>query len=130
MSILGFGKKKLPASTNNEQQFDGQRLNQSQYGATINVLMGPNRVSPKLIWAGDWQDHVTTTPGAHIGKSVGGSNTPGTTTHAYTQSYQFLLGYGEGEINSYWTSSGHIGVVRNTQAFTVPMGGGYVEIND
>jgi hypothetical protein len=128
--MLFKNKSKVPAANKNEQQFNGLKFNSSEYGKVINVLIGPNRVIPKVIWAGDWTDIVTTTPGARVGKGGPGGNTPGTTNHTFTEAFQFLLGYGSGRINSYWTSSGRIGVVRLSQNFTVPIGGGHIDITD
>src|SRR6476646_12134682 len=94
MGIFGH-KPKAPAAEQNTQEFHGLRFNESVYGSVVPVLIGPNRVPLKIIWAGDWQDHVTTTPGTHVGKGLGGgSTTPGTTSHTYTQAVQALLGPG------------------------------------
>jgi hypothetical protein len=130
MGLFGH-KTKAPAAATNTQEFNGIQLNKAAYGDVIPVLIGANRVPMKIIWAGDWTDTVTTTPGQHVGKGGGGSTTPGTTTHSYSESIQALLGYGPADrIDSFWTSSGKVGVSQISTDFTIPTGGGHFDIVD
>src|ERR1043166_1084633 len=125
-----FGHKSAPAAETPQQLPNGIQINSSDYGSVIPVLIGPNRVSMKLIWQGDWTDHVTTTPGQQVGKG-GGTTTPGTTTHSYTTALEALLAYGPADrLDSFWTNAGKVGVAQLSTNFTVPGGGGHIDIND
>lgn len=131
MGIFGSPKTAAPASTN-QQVFQGISVNNSEYGTTIPVAIGPNRAPLHLIWAGDWKNTQVTTPATHQGKGLGGGGSqPGTTTNNYTEAIQALLAYGPlDHLDSIWTGNGRIGVTQINTDFTVPGGGGHLDISD
>lgn len=130
MGIFGSKSPATPAAQN--QVYNGIQLPSSIYGKVIPVLIGPNRVPWNFVWTGDWKNIPTTTPGQHQGKGLGGGGTtPGTTTNHYQTALQTVLGYGVCDhIDSLFTSSGKVGVTQLSTSFTVPGGGGHIDIND
>jgi len=131
MAIL-FGHKsaKMPAA--NTQVLNGVRVNSSTYGNVVTIGIGKNRFVQCLIGLFDFLRTTHTTPGAHIGKGVGaGGSTPATTSYTYSTAYQALLGFGEiDHIDAVWTSAGKVPVTQLSQDFTIPGGGGHIDISD
>lgn len=129
MSIFGFGKKaNVPAAQTSV--LNGVRVNQAGYGTYIPVGIGVNRVSQSLVGLWDFLRTTHTTPGQSVGKGVGGgSSTPATTSYTYSTAYQALLCFGYVDhIDAVWTSGGKVPVQQISTNFTVPGGGGHIDI--
>jgi hypothetical protein len=133
MGIFG-GHKSAPAPAAQNQVYNGIQLPSSIYGKVIPVLIGPNRVPWNLVWAGDWKNNPTTTPGQHVGKGLGGGGggtQASTTTDHFQTALQAVLGHGVCDhIDSLFTSAGKVGVSQLSTSFTVPVGGGHIDISD
>src|SRR6266481_4850381 len=121
-----------PKAVTQVQQFQGIPVNNSEDGTVIPVYIGPNKVPFKLIWAGDWKNTPVTTPGSSQGgKGLGGGSSSATTTNDYTEALISLLGYGTiDHLDSIFGSNGRIGVTQVSTNYTIPGGGGFLDIND
>jgi hypothetical protein len=87
---MSFG---APNTTSRAERINGVSVQSSCYGKVIPIYYGPNRMSPNILWSGDF---VTTEHSVTQGGKGGGEQTSIT----YTYTTALMLGLGEGTINA------------------------------
>jgi hypothetical protein len=127
-----LGKKKVPAAATNAQIISGVRINSSTYGNILPVAIGPNRVPMSIIGEWDFLRTTHTTPGTKVGKGIGGGGTtPSTTSYTYSTAFQAALCLGPVDhLDAVYTSAGRIPAIFKTTDYTVPGGGGFIDVVD
>lgn len=130
MGLL-FGKK-AATTPQNTPVINGVRINNSTYGNVVPVSIGPNRVPMSLIGLWDFLRTTHSTPGTKVGKGIGGGGTtPSTTSYTYSTAFQALLCLGPVDhIDAVYTSAGRVPATLKATDFTVPPGGGVIDVTD
>jgi hypothetical protein len=123
---------KSNAAKTNAQIISGVRVNQSTYASILPVAICVNRVPMSLIGLWDFLRTAHTTPGTHQGKGIGGQgSSPASTSYTFSTAFQAALCLGPVDhIDALWTSAGKIPVAVKTTDYTVPGGGGSIDITD
>lgn len=83
-------------TSTSETPATGVQFQSSANGLPIPIIFGKTRVSPNLIWYGDFTavPHTTTQSSGSGGKGGGGGSTSSNTTYTYTASFALALGEG------------------------------------
>lgn len=82
-----------PNTISREERISGVRVQSSCYGKVIPIYYGPNRMTPNLLWSGDF---VATEHSQTVGGKGGGEST----SINYTYTTAVMLGLGEGTISA------------------------------
>lgn len=90
-----FGAKKTTAST--PPALGAMQVQQSTYGAAINLVYGQTRIPPNLIWYGDFVATAQTSSSGGGGKGGGGG---GSTVTGYQYNAAVMLGLCEGVVSA------------------------------
>ena len=128
MGGKGGGKNALAAKPN---LLSALRVQTSSYGQVIPILYGQNRISARLIWAGDFAaiPHTSTTKVGGKGLGSGGGNAISNTTYTYQTAVAMALCQGPIlNIHNVWDTKGKLTLITATVPFTVPGGGGGVTV--
>lgn len=124
MGGKGGGKNGLAAKPN---ILSALRVQTSAYGQVMPLLWGQNRISARLIWAGDFASiaHTSTQKVGGKGLGSGGGNSITNTTYTYQTAVAMALCMGPIQnIHNVWDTKGKLTLITTSVPFTVPGGGG------
>ncbi len=122
-----FGGSK-PTQSKQKPQVLSLRITQSAFGQVIPVIIGTQRVSPKLLWEGDFKSIAHDSQTNVGGKGGGGGGTTTQTSYTYEAALQMLLceggASGVAGLLSIWDTKGYVLLAKGVENYTVPGGGG------
>ncbi|MDP3650530.1 MAG: phage tail protein [Rhodoferax sp.] len=105
-----------PNTANAEMPLTGMSIQSSAYGVTLAFGYGRTRVSPNLLWYGDFTAVPHTSSQSTGGKGGGGGGSS-STTYTYTASYALALGEAVTSVNRVWINK--LAAVDVNTIFTV-----------